>query len=154
MSDASQVPPDGFLSDEMYRLWEQGMTSWWDQALSSSAFRSHLGENLANQRRARDQYERSVDETLSRMHLPTRSDLTRLARIATLLEERLLQQEDTLLAMKAQLSQLEKEALHARIEATEARIEAREAQADMSARLRALQARLAILENGTLENDA
>ena len=131
------------LSDEMYRIWEQSMTSWWDQVLDSNSFLKNLGENLATQNSARAQYERSVDESLTRMHLPTRSDLTQLTKIASMLEERLLQQEDVLLQMRDRMAGLEKEALQARIEATEARIDAREARSTLLARLAELEAQLA-----------
>lgn len=130
------------LSEEMYRIWERSMTQWWDQVLESDTFLKGLGDNLSTQSAARAQYERSVDESLARMHLPTRTDLTRLARIASMLEERLLQQEDVLLEMRDRMGQLEKEALQARIEATEARIEARESRAAMQERLAGLEARL------------
>lgn len=127
----------GQLPEEMYRIWERSMTEWWDQVLDSNAFLKTLGENLSTQTQARSQYERSVDETLTRMHLPTRSDLTRLARISSLLEERLLKQEDLLLEMTDRMALLEKEALQARIEATEARLELRERLAELQGQLAA-----------------
>lgn len=132
----------GQLSEEMYRIWERSMTEWWDQVLDSNAFLKGLGANLSAQTQARSQYERSVDETLSRMHLPTRSDLTRLAKISGMLEERLLKQEDLLLEMSDRMASLEKEALQARIEATEARLEMRERLAELQARLADAEAQL------------
>ena len=135
------------LSEEMYRIWERSMTQWWDQVLESDSFLKGLGDNLSTQSAARAQYERSVDESLSRMHLPTRTDLTRLAKIASMLEERLLQQEDVLLEMRDRMGLLEKEALQARIEATEARIEARESRAALQDRLAELEARLDALSD-------
>jgi uncharacterized coiled-coil protein SlyX len=131
------------LSEEMYRVWERSMTDWWDQVLESNSLLKGLGENLSAQNTARAQYERSVDESLTRMHLPTRTDLTQLAKIAILLEERLLTQEDTLAELRDRMAQLEKETLQARIEAAEARIEARESRAALQEHLDALQEKLA-----------
>lgn len=142
--------PDGTadfqqFSDDMYKMWEQSMTTWWDQVLDSKEFLGASGKGLSAMAGARRQYEGQVDEQLSRMHLPTRGDLTRLARIATLLEERVLKMEDTVLEVKdlleareSRIGSLEKEVLQARIEATEARVELREALAALNETLAAL----------------
>jgi chromosome segregation ATPase len=135
------------FSDEMYQLWEQSMTSWWDQVLDSPEFLGASGKGLSQMAAARRAYEHQMDEQLTRMHLPTRGDVTRLARIATLLEERLLKTEDTVLELKdtlddrnERIAQLEKEVLQARVEATEARVELRETLAALTAKLDALAA--------------
>lgn len=127
------------LSQQFYEQWEKGMTAWWDQVLESPAFLSAMGDNLTNTSRARGAYAKAVDEGLTKMHLPTRGDLVRVARIATLLEEKVLSVEDRLLEIQDQLGRIEKEAITARIDAAESRIELRE-------RLAALEKRLAALE--------
>ncbi len=128
-------PGRASLSEEMYRIWEQSMTQWWDQVLDSDTVLRSLGESLSAQTRARAQYEQSVDDTLTKMHLPTRSDVIRVAKIASMLEDRLLKQEDVLLELRDRMVELEKEALQARIEAAETRLELREALTALQARL-------------------
>ena len=108
------------LSGEMYRGWEEAMTTWWDQVLESPAFLSGLGKNLEAQTRGRAAYEERVDEAMSNMHLPSRKDVVQLARIATLLEDRILQMEDRLLGVSDQLNRIETELLRARVDAAEA----------------------------------
>lgn len=124
----AHTPPDfDKLGDELYRHWESAMTQWWDHTLDSPAFLGALGKNLEGAARARGHYEKAVDASLERMHLPTRSDLVRVARVATLLEDRLVEQEDLVLELKDRLSRVEREVVEARIEAAEARLELREA---------------------------
>ena len=146
---STPLNPDDFkrFTDQAYSQWEQAMTGWWDQILDSPDFLGASGKGLAAMALARKDYEAQVDQQLTRMHLPTRTDLTRLARIATLLEDRLLQMEDTVLELKDLLQdrqqamqRMEKEVVQARVEAAEARIELRE-------HLAALQQRLATLES-------
>jgi hypothetical protein len=134
---ATQTPdPDlSKLSGEMYRAWEGAMTQWWDQVLESPAFVRGMGQNLANQSKARADYESAVDQGMESMHLPTRKDLVRVAKIVTLLEDRLLGMEDRLLELEDKLVASEKETLQARIEAAEARIEAAEKLAAMDSKL-------------------
>lgn len=129
----------GRMSQDLYAQWETAMSSWWDQVLDSPDFLKASGENFSRMARARKQYEEAVDDGLSRMHLPTRQDLVRVARITTLLEERLLQMEDTLLQVKDKLDLLERETLQARVEAAEARLELRERLAELHSRLSALE---------------
>jgi hypothetical protein len=112
---------------ELYQQWERSMGAWWDQVLASPAVLSTMGRGLSAQSTARQQYERAVEEQLARLHLPTRGDLVRMTRIATLLEEKLLQQEDTLLALREELAEARSEALSARVECAEARVELRSA---------------------------
>jgi hypothetical protein len=114
------------LGDELYRHWERAMGSWWDQVLETPAFLGAMGQNLEAMANARGQYERAVDDTAERFHLPSRSDVVRVARVASMLEDRLLQQEDLILGLQDQLARLEREAVQARIEAAEARIELRD----------------------------
>lgn len=128
------------MSQQFYEQWEKGMTAWWDQVLESPAFLSAMGDNLTQTSRARGAYAKAVDDGLTKMHLPTRGDLVRVARIATLLEEKVLSVEDRLLEIQDQLGRIEKESVTARIDAAETRIELRE-------RLEALERRLAALES-------
>lgn len=136
----AETPDFEKLSGELYRNWEKAMTSWWDQVLESPAFLGAMGQNLSAQAQARSTYEKSVDDTMEKLHLPTRKDLVRVARIATLLEDRLLGQEDQILDLKAKLVSLEREAVQARLEAAEARLELREALGGIRAELEALRA--------------
>lgn len=143
MSDARSTPHPGGpmpdlsqLSGDLYRQWEKAMSSWWDQVVDSPAFLGGMSKQVGQLAEARARYESSVDESLERLHLPTRKDIIRLARVSTLLEERLLAQEDLILSLQDKLEGLEREVLQARVEAAEARLEARE-------RLEALQAALA-----------
>jgi len=123
------------FSGEMYNIWERNMTQWWDQVLNSNAVLTAMDESLSAQTSARAGYEKSVDDTLTRMHLPTRSDVIRLAKIASMLGERLLSQEDVLLEVRDQLNEMEKIAIQARIEAAETRLEMREKIAVLQARI-------------------
>ena len=123
------------LSGDLYRQWEKAMSSWWDQVVDSPAFLGGMSKQVGQLAEARARYEAGVDESLERMHLPTRKDIIRLARISNLLEERLLASEDLILGLQDRLDSLEREVLQARVEAAEARLEARE-------RLEALQAAL------------
>lgn len=132
----STQPDLSKLSGEMYRQWESAMSQWWDQVLESPAFLSAMGSNLSAQSQARARYEEAVDDSMAKLHLPSRQDLTRLTRIVTQLEDRLLAMEDRLLEANDALAAMEKEALKARVEAAETRIEMRE-------RLAALEAQLA-----------
>ncbi|MCB9766239.1 MAG: hypothetical protein H6739_41070 [Alphaproteobacteria bacterium] len=128
------------LSGELYRQWEKSMTQWWDQVLESPAFLQAMGGSLAAQSQARSSYEEAVDHSMAQLHLPSRKDITRLARIASLLEDRLLNMEDRLLEMGDRLEDMEKEVLKARVEAAETRVEMREKLAAMEERLAAIQA--------------
>ncbi len=123
------------VSSELYGQWERGMTSWWDQVLDNPAFLGTMGNNLSAAARARQSYETAVDESLEKAHLPTRADLVRVARIATLLEEKLLTVEDQLLATRDKLEAVEKQALLARIEAAETRLELLAKLTEMDAKL-------------------
>lgn len=102
------------------------MGAWWDQVLQSPVFLGAMSENLASRTQARTTYERTMESAMDRMHLPTRKDIGRVARVATLLEERLLAQEDLLLSLKDQLAAAQREAVQARIDAVEARLELKE----------------------------
>lgn len=124
------------LTGEMYRHWEKSMSAWWDKVLDSPDFLGALGQNVEAQAKARKAWETQVDRAMGEMHLPSRSDVVRLARVASLLEDRLLSLEDRLLAVQDQLGRIEKEALQARIDAAEARL-------DVQERLAAIEARLA-----------
>lgn len=143
MADTNDTVDFSKLSADLYRNWERAMAGWWDQVLESPSFLGAMGQNLAAQSQARAVYERSVDEQMERMHLPTRKDLVRVTRIATLLEERLLAQEDLLLQLKDQLAAAERAALTARIDAAEARLELRDSVAALRADVAALRGAVA-----------
>ena len=108
------------MTGDIYRSWEKAMTRWWDQALDSPDFLSQLGDNLTMQSAARARYEEQVDQSMSAMHLPSRKDVVRLARIATLLEDKILTLEDRLLHLEDSLVRMERSALQARVDAAEA----------------------------------
>lgn len=120
------TPDPSRLSGDLYRQWEKAMSGWWDQVLESPAFLGAVGQNLTANAQTRSAYEKAVDETMERMHLPTRQDMVRLAKVCTMLEDRLLAQEDILLELKDKLAASEREAIQARIEAAETRLELRE----------------------------
>lgn len=125
--------PDDFTrtTRAMYEQWEKAMGTWWDQVLGSEAFLETLGKGVGAGARARGAYAQAVDESMERMHLPSKGDLVRVARIATLLEEKVLGVEDLLLELKDRMENLEREVITSRIEAAEARLELREALAAM-----------------------
>lgn len=137
------------LGDELYGHWERAMGTWWDQVLESPAFLGAMGKNLEGTAKARGQYERSVDDTMEKLHLPTRGDLIRVARVSTLLEEKLLQQEDLVLELKDRLAGMEREVVQARIEAAEARLELREGVQALRDDIAALRRQDATAESGT-----
>lgn len=114
------------LSGDLYRQWEKAMSTWWDQVVESPAFLGAMSKQVGAAAEARGRYEDAVDDTLERLHLPTRKDVVRLARVCTLLEERLLTQEDQILALSDKIDGLEREVVQARVEAAEARLESRE----------------------------
>ena len=140
MSDTTNSPFADFdkLSSDLYGQWEKGMTTWWDQVLDNPAFLGTMGNNLSAAARARQSYETAVDDTLERAHLPTRTDLVRVARIATLLEEKLLTVEDRLLVVQDKLVAAEKEALLARIESAETQVALMDKLASLEAKLDAM----------------
>lgn len=136
------------FGDQAYDIWEKHMGAWWDQVLESQPFLAAMNQGLTSQSKMRREYEGAVDKQLDKLHLPTKSDLVRMARVANLLEEKVLNLEDTLLKMgdlmsaqAAAMQRLEKEAVQARIEATEARLELRERLGELQGRLDALEAR-------------
>jgi len=111
------------------------MGAWWDQVLRSPAFLAAMSESLAARTQARATYERTMEGAMDRMHLPTRKDIGRVARVATLLEERLLAQEDLLLSVKDQLAAAQRDAVQARIDAAEARLELKQEIVSLRAQL-------------------
>ena len=130
------------LTGDLYRQWETAMSSFWDQTVDNPGFLGAMTGNLAQMAEARAQYEDAVDQSLEKLHLPTRKDVVRLARIANLLEERLLSQEDRILEQQDKLVALEREVVRARVEAAEARVEARAQSEALLARLDQLEAKL------------
>ncbi len=126
------------LSGELYRQWESSMTRWWDQVLEDPGFVKGMGENLAGQAKMRGQWEEGVDKSMEAMHLPSRKDVVRLAKIASLLEDRLVALEDRVLEQGDVLQRVEKETLRARIDAAEARVAVQDKLAALDAKLDAL----------------
>lgn len=126
------------MHDEMYDAWEKAMGQWWTQVLDSPTFIQGMGQGLGAQAKARSAYEQQVDKTMESMHLPTRKDLVRVAKICTLLEDRLLALEDRLLELDDQRVAAEKDALQARIDAAEARLAHAEQLATIEGKLDAL----------------
>jgi hypothetical protein len=127
MAESQETFPDfQKMSNDFYKQWEQSMTQWWDQVIDSPAFLDAMGKNAAGYAKARGNWQKSMDDMADKLHMPGKGDLVRLARICTMLEERLLRQEDHILLLQDRLETLEKEAIQARIEAAEARLEQRE----------------------------
>jgi len=126
------------MSTEMYRAWEQSMTKWWDAVLDDPQFIKGMGDNLSMQSRTRKGYEDQVDKAMESMHLPSRKDVVRLARIASLLEDKVLGLEDTLLDQSDALGRVEKESLQARVDAAEALVTVQERLQTIDAKLDAL----------------
>ncbi|HMV67937.1 MAG TPA: hypothetical protein PKA64_13905 [Myxococcota bacterium] len=118
-----------------YESWERGMAGWWDRVLDAPEVLKTMNQTLAGQTEARRQMQQAGQRWMERMNLPTRSDLSRLLRIVTLVEERVLGMEDRLLDMSERLAQAEKEAIRARVEAAEARLELAEKLAAIEGRL-------------------
>lgn len=126
MPTATPFPDLSQLSGDLYRQWEKAMGSWWEQVVDNPGFMGGLSQQMGQVAEARKRYEDAVEQSMTQMHLPTRGDMVRLARLCTLLEERLLQQEDLLLRMQDRMEGLEREVLQARLDAAEARLEARD----------------------------
>lgn len=121
------------MNPEWFRQWEQSVTKWWDTVLEDPAFIQGMGENLAGRAQVRSTIEDGVDRTMEQMHLPSKRDLVRLARIASLLEDRLVAAEDQLADTRERLARLEKEALEARIATAETLLAMQERTAALAA---------------------
>jgi hypothetical protein len=114
--------PDEKVASDAYRQWEKAMGAWWEKVLETPSFLDGMGKGLEAQASARKQYEGAVDQAMSQWHLPSRSDVVRLARIAAMLEEKSLSLEDRMLEMGDALARAEREALKARVDAAETRV--------------------------------
>jgi hypothetical protein len=125
----------GKLSGEWYRQWEEGVSKWWDTVLDNPQFVKGMGDNLAQQSKARARWEEGVDKSLENMHLPSKKDLVRVARISSLLEDRVVGVEDQVLSLVDQLDRIEKETLKARVADAEAQLQ-------LGDRLTAIESRL------------
>ena len=134
------------MSAELYRQWEDSVSGWWDQVVESPAFLDGASKSMGGLASLRSQYEQQMDENLSRMHLPSKGDITRLARIANLLERRLLDLEDRVLEVRDGFTQRDARAARIEAELVQARIEAAEARIEHRTQLETLTARLAALE--------
>ncbi|MEL6342606.1 MAG: hypothetical protein AAFV53_05700 [Myxococcota bacterium] len=123
--------------DPLFTQWQANMAQWWQQALN-------LPQPPAQ---VRDRYELLVDATLQQMHLPSRTDLTRLARITDRLQALLSQQNNERYVLQEHIARLEKEVVQARIEAVESRLALRD-------QLQSIEQRLASVEAATESPDA
>lgn len=136
------------MSTEMYRAWETSMTKWWDAVLDDPQFIKGMGDNLSAQSRARKGYEDQVDKTMESMHLPSRKDVVRVARIASLLEDKIIGLEDALLEQTDAIGRVEAESLKARVDAAEALVTVQERLEALDAKLDALVEAVAALGDG------
>jgi hypothetical protein len=107
---------------EWLRQWEQSLAKWWDTAIEDPAFVRGVGDALAGRAQLRSSWEQGVERTLDQMHMPSKRDVVRLARIASMLEDRLVDIEEQLADMCCRLDRMEKETLRARIDSAEALI--------------------------------
>lgn len=123
------------LTGDLYRQWEKSMETWWDGVLESPEFLKGMGKNLEAQGKARKSYEEGVDKTMGDLHLPSRKDVIRLAKVASMLEDKLLSVEDQVLAHGDALGRIEKDTLKARIDAAEALVAVHEKLGAIEARL-------------------
>jgi hypothetical protein len=101
------------------KQWEQSLAKWWDTALEDPAFVRGFGDALAGRAQLRSSWEQGMEQTLEQMHMPSKRDVIRLARIASMLEDRLVNVEEQLADVSARLDRMEKEALRARIDSAE-----------------------------------
>jgi TolA-binding protein len=134
------------MSSELYKQWEDSVAGWWDQAVESPGFLDSASKSMGGLAALRAQYEQQMDDGLSKMHLPSKGDITRLARISNLLERRLLDMEDRLLELKDSLAERDARAARMEAELVQARIEAAEARIEQREQLRVFTERLAVLE--------
>lgn len=123
------------LTGDMYRQWEKAMTTWWDDVLESPAFLKAMGDGLANTSQARKAYTDAVDKTMSDLHLPSRKDVVRVAKMTSLLEEKILTVEDKVLEQGDRLVRIEKDALKGRIDTAETLLSLQEKLASIEERL-------------------
>lgn len=129
------------MNAEWFRQWEQSVTRWWDTVLEDPSFVRGMGDNLAGRAQVRTTLQEGVDRTLEQMQLPSKRDLVRLARIASLLEDRLVATEDQLADTRERLDRLEKEGLRARIDAAETLVALQDRIAELERRPPARRAR-------------
>lgn len=118
-----------------YEQWERGLAGWWDRVLDTPEVLKGMNGALAGQVEARRQMLNSGQKWMERMNLPTRQDLSRLIKIVTLVEERILGTEDRVLDLQDRLAEAERETLRARVEAAETRLELVERLAAIDARI-------------------
>jgi hypothetical protein len=107
---------------ELYREWERSVAAWWDTVLDDPAFVRGMGDAMTGRGRAVAAMQDNVDRTMEAFHLPSKRDLVRLSKIASMLEDRLVALEDQVADLKGSLERIEKEALKARIHAAETRV--------------------------------
>jgi hypothetical protein len=121
---------------EWYETWERSLAAWWDKVLDTPDVLRTANQSLAAQVEARKAMHQTGQRWMERMNLPTRADLSRLVRIATLLEEKLLGLDDRLLDVQDRVIAAEREAVRARVEAAETRLLLLERIAALEDRLR------------------
>jgi hypothetical protein len=103
------------------------VSRWWDTVLDDPAFVASMGEQVAGAAQLRAAWEEGVDQTMQRMHLPAKKDVVRIARIASLLEDRMVSLEDRMDTLGDRLARIEREVLQARVDAAEALVRIDEA---------------------------
>jgi hypothetical protein len=106
----------------LFEEWEKSVASWWTTVLDDPAFVRGMGDALAGRGQAVAAMQENVDKAMEAWHLPSKRDLLRLSRVASLLEDRLVALEDQVGELGARLDRIEKDALKARIESAETRV--------------------------------
>lgn len=130
--------PRGLGQGEWLRQWEQSVAKWWDAALEDPAFTRSMGDALSGRAQLQSAQAQAAERLLEQMHLPSKADLVRLARIVSLLEDRMVHLEDQLAETTSRLDRMEKETLRARIDAAEALVRLEEQLRSMNDKLDAL----------------
>ncbi len=135
-SHGARMNPDlSALTGELYRNWERTTATFWDQVLDDPNFLNGMSGLAAANATAQRRMAEATNKTLETLHLPTREDITRVARLVGQVEDRLLAVEDQLHALTDSVAAAHKEALKARVEAAETRLALEERLAGIEALL-------------------
>lgn len=130
------------LDDDLLQRWEQHFARWWGEVLEDPGAMRRVSEQIAARSALRSTWEAEIDRSMESMHLPSRTDLLRLARIVSSLEDRLVAVEDQVFEQSVQRSRLERETLKARVHAAEALVTVTERLACLEEKIDALRERL------------